>query len=176
MPIYQTAAFDFGTEERAERLFQNEEFGFLYSRIGNPTVDVLERRVAALDGASGAIAFASGMAAITNTLFNVAEGGGRILKSSELYDGTVDSFKKVYPKFGIKIDWSDNFSAPEKQEQKIRKDTKAIYVESVTNPNTKVADISALAEVAHRHGIPLIIDNTFATPYLLNRLFSARIS
>ena len=176
MPIYQTAAFDFGTEERAERLFQNEEFGFLYSHIGNPTVDVLERRVAALDGASGAIAFASGMAAITNTLFNVAEGGGRILKSPELYDGTVDSFKKVYPKFGIKIDWSDNFSAPEKQEQKIRKDTKAIYVESVTNPNTKVADISALAEVAHRHGIPLIIDNTFATPYLLNRLFSARIS
>lgn len=168
VPIYQTAAFDFGTEERAERLFQNEEFGFLYSRIGNPTVDVLERRVAALDGASGAIAFASGMAAITNTLFNVAEGGGRILTSLHLYGGTVDSFKKLYPKFGIQIDWSDNFSAPEKLEQEIRKDTKAIYVESVSNPNTEVADISALAEVAHRHGIPLIVDNTFATPYLLN--------
>ena len=168
VPIYQTAAFDFGTEERAERLFQNEEFGFLYSRIGNPTVDVLERRVAALDGASGAIAFASGMAAITNTLFNVAEGGGRILTSPALYGGTVDSFKKVYPKFGIKIDWSDNFSAPEKLEQEIQKDTKAIYVESVSNPNTEVADISVLAEVAHRHGIPLIVDNTFATPFLLN--------
>lgn len=168
VPIYQTAAFDFGTEQRAERLFKNEEFGFLYSRVGNPTVDVLEKRVAALDGASSAVAFASGMAAITNTLFNVAEGGGRILTSPFLYGGTVDSFKKVYPKFGINIDWSDNFSDPEKLEQEIRKDTKAIYVESISNPNTKVADISALADVAHRHGIPLIVDNTFATPYLLN--------
>jgi len=168
VPIYQTAAFDFGTEERAERLFKNEEFGFLYSRIGNPTVDVLERRVAALDGASGAIAFASGMAAITDTLFNVAEGGGRILTPINLYGGTVDSFKKIYPKFGIKIDWSDNFCNPKKLEKEIRPDTKAIYVESISNPNAEVADISALAKTAHSHGIPLIVDNTFATPYLLN--------
>ncbi|MCI1955740.1 MAG: aminotransferase class I/II-fold pyridoxal phosphate-dependent enzyme [Oscillospiraceae bacterium] len=168
VPIYQTAAFDFGSEKRAERLFSYREAGFLYSRIGNPTVDVLEKRVAALDGASGAIAFASGMAAITNTLFNVAEGGGRILTSPFLYGGTVDSFKKLYPKFGIAIDWSDNFSDPEKLEKEIRSDTKAIYVESISNPNTEVADIAALADVAHRHGIPLIVDNTFATPYLVN--------
>lgn len=168
VPIYQSAAFDFGSEQRAERLFQYEEAGFLYSRIGNPTVDVLEKRVAALHGAAGAIAFASGMAAITNTLFNVAEGGGRILTSPLLYGGTVDSFKKIYPKFGISIDWSDHFSDPVKLEKEIRKDTKAIYVESISNPNTEVADIAALADVAHRHGIPLIVDNTFATPYLLN--------
>lgn len=168
VPIYQTAAFDFGTEQRGERLFRYEEAGFLYSRVGNPTVDVLERRVAALDGVSGAIAFASGMAAITDTLFNVAEGGGRILTSPFLYGGTVDSFKKVYPKFGIGIDWSDHIYEPEKLEGDIRPDTKAIFVESISNPNAKVADLSALAEVAHSHGIPLIVDNTFATPYLLN--------
>lgn len=168
VPIYQTAAFDFGSEARGERLFSNEEVGFLYTRVGNPTVDVLEKRIAALHGAAAAVAFSSGMAAITNTLLGVTVGGGRILTTYSLYGGTVDSFKKVFPKYGVEFDWSENFAKPEKLEKEIKEDTKAIYVESISNPITELYDIQALADLAHKHGIPLIVDNTFATPYLLN--------
>lgn len=170
VPIYQTAGFDFGDTARGSRLFSLEEEGYLYTRVGNPTVQVLEQRLAALDGASGAVATASGMAAVTYALLNVAEGGGRILTTPHLYGGTVDAFKKLYPKFGIQIDVSEQFDHPAVLEEEIREDTKALFVESISNPNGVVADIEALAEVAHRHGIPLIVDNTFATPYLLNPL------
>ena len=169
VPIYQTASFDFGDEARGERLFNNQEVGFLYSRVGNPTVDVLERRVAELHNAAAAIAFSSGMAAITNTLFQVGVGGS-ILTGYSLYGGTVDSFKKIYPQYGIRVDFSENIYHPEKLEEDIKEDTKAIYIESVSNPTTKVADIEALSEIAHKHGIPLIVDNTLVTPYLLNPL------
>jgi O-acetylhomoserine (thiol)-lyase len=168
VPIYQTAGFDLGDTARGSRLFSLEEQGFLYTRVGNPTVDVLERRVAALDGAAGAVAVASGMAAISYAILNVAEEGGRILTTPNLYGGSVDGFKKLYPKFGIAIDVSDRFDDPEALEQDIREDTKAIFVESISNPNGVVADLEALAQLAHLHGIPLIVDNTFATPYLLN--------
>ncbi|MDF2927411.1 MAG: O-acetyl-L-homoserine sulfhydrylase-related protein [Paenibacillaceae bacterium] len=168
VPIYQTAGFDFGNTARGAALFSLEEQGYLYTRVGNPTVEVLEQRVAALDGASGAVALASGMAAVSYTLLNVAEGGGRILTTPHLYGGTVDGLKKLFPKLGITIDVSDQFDFPEALEQEILPDTKAIFVESISNPNGVVADIEGLAQVAHRHGIPLIVDNTFATPYLLN--------
>ena len=163
VPIYQSAAFEFGDEARGERLFTNRELGFLYSRVGNPTVDALEQRIAALHGANAAISFASGMAAITNTLLQVGIGGS-ILTSYHLYGGTVDSFKKVYKDYGIRIDFSKNIYDPAKLEEDIKEDTKAIYVETVSNPTTDVADLEALAELAHKHNIPLIVDNTFATP------------
>jgi O-acetylhomoserine (thiol)-lyase len=167
-PIYQTAAWDFRDVEHAKLLFTLQELGNLYTRIGNPTVGVLEQRVAALDGAAGSIALASGMAAITYTLLNLAEGGGRILTSPYLYGGSTDSFKKLYPKLGINFDYAKNILNPAKLAEEIKADTKAIFIESISNPNTVLLDVDAIAEVAHRHGIPLIVDNTVATPYLYN--------
>ncbi|NLY92348.1 MAG: O-acetylhomoserine aminocarboxypropyltransferase/cysteine synthase [Firmicutes bacterium] len=167
-PIYQTASFDFRDVEHAKALFSLGEIGNIYTRVGNPTVTALEQRVAALDGASGAIALASGMAAISYTLLNIAEGGGRILASPYLYGGSTDSFKKIYPKFGITIDLARNIENPEKLATEIRPDTKAIFVESISNPNAVLLDLDAIAKVAHEHGIPLVVDNTVATPYLYN--------
>lgn len=167
-PIYQTTSFDFRDVEHAKALFGLREVGNLYTRIGNPTVGVLEQRVAALDHASGAIALSSGMAAISYTLLNVAEGGGRILTSPYLYGGSADSFKKIYPKFGIHFDHARNIEDPEKLAEEIKADTKAIYIESISNPSAILLDIDGIAKVAHDHGIPLIVDNTVATPYLYN--------
>lgn len=166
VPIYQTTSYELGDIARATRVFTFEEFGYLYSRVGNPTVVALEQRVAALDGASGAVALASGMAAVSYALLNVAAGGGRILTTPNLYGGTVDSFKKIFPSFGIGIDFAADVDDPASFERGIRSDTKAIFIETITNPNAVVADVAAIAEVAHAHGIPLIVDNTFATPYL----------
>lgn len=168
VPIYQTAAYEFGDTERAARLFTFSELGFVYSRMANPTVSVLEQRITALDGGSGAVAVGSGMAAVTYTLLNVAEGGGRILTSPQVYGGTFDSFKKVYPNFGIQIDYIQNINDPAAVRAAIQPDTKAIYVESISNPNNEVADLETLAGIAHDNDIPLIVDNTLATPYLLN--------
>lgn len=167
-PIYQTTSFDFRDVEHARALFGLREVGNLYTRVGNPTVAILEQRVAALDGAAGAIALSSGMAAISYTLLNLAEGGGRILTSPYLYGGSADSFKKVYPKFGINFDIAKNIENPEKLAEEIKPDTKAIYVESISNPSGVLLDLDAIAEVAHAHGIPLVVDNTVATPYLYN--------
>ena len=167
-PIYQTAAFDLGSVENAAEIFGLRKVAGIYTRISNPTVNVLEQRVAALDGATGAIALASGMAAISYTLLNVSEGGGRILTSPYLYGGSTDGFKKIYPKFWIKFDYAKNILDPEKLRDEIRFDTKAIYVESISNPSTVLLDIDAIAKVAHAAGIPLIVDNTVATPFLYN--------
>ncbi|WP_198429924.1 O-acetylhomoserine aminocarboxypropyltransferase/cysteine synthase family protein [Treponema primitia] len=166
-PIYQTAAYEFRDTKNADGLFALTEAGFLYTRVNNPTVDVLERRVAALDGGSGAIALASGMAAISYTLLTLAEGGGRILTSPYLYGGSADAFRRIFPNFNIHIDQSPNIDDITALEKDIKSDTKAIFVESVSNPTGVVADIEALANLAHKHGIPLVVDNTFATPYLL---------
>jgi len=168
VPIYQTASFELGDTDRMERLLRFNEQGYLYSRLGNPTVAVLEERVAALDGGSAALAVASGMAAITYTLFCVAEGGGRILTTPHLYGGTVDSFKRIYPKFGVAIDQVQNPNDVEEFKKALTPETKAIFIESISNPNATLLDIEAIAAVAHEQGIPLIVDNTFATPYLLN--------
>ncbi|MDR1977791.1 MAG: aminotransferase class I/II-fold pyridoxal phosphate-dependent enzyme [Synergistaceae bacterium] len=166
VPIYQTASFDLGDTARAERLFRFREMGWRYSRLGNPTVNVFERRVAALDGASGGVALASGMAAITCTVLNLAEVGGRILSTPWLYGGTSDGFQKLFPRLGIHVDLAEDLNDIEDLERRIGPDTKALFVESVSNPNGVVADIEALAEAAHRHGIPLVVDNSFATPCL----------
>jgi O-acetylhomoserine (thiol)-lyase len=166
VPIYQTASYEFKDTKNADGLFALTDPGFLYTRVNNPTVDVLERRVAALDGGSAAVALASGMAAISYTLLTLAEGGGRILSSPYLYGGSADSFKRIYPPFGIHFDLSPRINNPAALEADIKPDTKAIFVESISNPNAEVADLEGLSALAHKHGIPLVVDNTFATPYL----------
>lgn len=165
-PIYQTTGFELKDVKYADELFGSRIPGFLYTRVGNPTTAVLEERVKALDGAAGAIALASGMAAVSYTLLNLAENGGRILASPHLYGGTVDSFKKIYHPFGIHIDYAKNLHEPEKLAEEIGPDTRAIYIESISNPDAVLLDVDAIAKVAHDHGIPLVVDNTVATPYL----------
>lgn len=167
-PIYQTAAFELESVEYTRELVGYREAGFIYSRLGNPTAAVLEERVRILDGAAGAIAVASGMAAISYTLMNLAEGGGRILTTPYLYGGTTDAFKKIFPRYGIQIDYAEHIEDPQKLAQEIRPDTKAIYIESIGNPSATLLDVDAIAKVAHDHGIPLVVDNTVATPYLFN--------
>lgn len=168
VPIYQTAAFALGDSYRADRLFSFSEDDPIYTRLSNPTVDVLEKRLAALHGAAGAIALSSGMAAVSYALLNAAGKGGRITTTARLYGGTVDSFTTVFSDLGLEIDIVENPDDPAEFEKKLAADTKAIFIESLTNPFATVPDLSAVAGIAHAHGIPLIVDNTLATPYLLN--------
>ena len=168
VPIYATASFDVGEAERFDRLASLSEEGYIYSRLSNPTVNVLENRISILDDGVAAVGVASGMAAITYALLAVAEGGGRILTTHQLYGGTVDALKKLYPKFGIQIDKIDSDSDIEEFRKAIKKDTKAIFIETISNPNAVILDIELIAKIAHENDIPLIVDNTFATPYLFN--------
>jgi len=170
VPIYQTASYELESAERARRLNSFQESGHVYSRLSNPTTQVLEKRLAALDHGSAAIAVASGMAAITYSLLNIAEGGGRILVTANLYGGTFNSFKKLYPKFGIQVDVIQDASNSEAIARQITLETKAIFLESISNPDAELYDIEAIAALAHTHGIPLVVDNTVATPYLFNPL------
>jgi O-acetylhomoserine (thiol)-lyase len=166
VPIYQTTSYEMGDTARGERLFRQEELGFLYSRVGNPTVDVLERRVAALDEAAGAIALASGMAAVSHSILNLADAGDHIVSSPYLYGGTFDLFKSILPRYGITVELAPSLD-PAAIQALIRPNTKALFIESIANPTGYVADIATLAKLAHDNGIPLIVDNTFATPYLI---------
>lgn len=169
VPIYQTAAFTLDSVERSDGLFRFEDPDPLYSRTGNPTVNALADRLKALHpGATGAIAVASGMAAVSYTLLNVAGKGGRVLSNYRLYGGTADEFTNLLPELGLAFDIADDPDDIDAYARAIRDDTKAIYVETISNPQTAIADLEALAELAHAHGIPLIVDNTVATPYLLN--------
>ena len=168
VPIYQTASYDLGSVERGEKLFGMEEAGYLYTRIANPTVAVLEQRLTALDKGTGAVAVASGMAAVTYALLNLAEGGGRIVTTPRLYGGTFDALKHLYPKFGVHVDFVENSDDPEAFRRAIGPDTRAILIESISNPNSTILDIEAIAAVAHENGLPLVIDNTFGTPYLFD--------
>ena len=169
-PIYQTAAYDFKSTEHAQNLFTYKEAGFLYTRVGNPTVNYFAERVKALDGAKNAVAVGSGMAAISYTLLNLASKGGTILASPYLYGGTIDAFDRLFPELGVKIKLTDAVLDPERLEGEIDDDVKAIYVESLSNPNAYLLDIDAIAEAAHRHGVPVVVDNTLATPYLYRPL------
>ena len=168
VPIYQTASFDLGSIERAKSLWSFEEAAGIYTRVGNPTVGVLEERVAALDGAHGAVALASGMAAISYTILALTEGGGNIVASQSLYGGSEDSFSHFFPRFGAHIKFvKDRFDIAS-FEAEIDEKTRGIYIETISNTNDELYDIEALAELAHKYEIPLIVDNTVATPYLLN--------
>jgi O-acetylhomoserine (thiol)-lyase len=168
VPIYQTAAFDLGSIDRAQALWSMEAGDALYTRVGNPTVTALEERIAALDGAHAALALSSGMAAISYTILALTEGGGNIIASHSMYGGSEDSFSHFFPRFGANIKFvKDRFDIAS-YEAEIDEKTRGIYIETISNPNAELYDIEALSEVAHKHNIPLIVDNTVATPYLFN--------
>lgn len=166
VPIYQTTSYVFNDTEHAANLFALKEFGNIYTRIMNPTTDVFEKRIAALEGAPAALAVASGQAAITFSILNIAEVGDEIVSASSLYGGTYNLFSNTLPKLGIKVKFVDP-SNPENFRGAITDKTKAIYAESIGNPKGDILDIEAVAAIAHENGIPLIIDNTFPSPYLL---------
>ena len=168
VPIYQTAAFDLGSTGRAESIWTLEDSSAIYTRVGNPTVAVLEERLKALDGAYSALALSSGMAAISFTILALTENGGNIVAANSLYGGSEDSFSHFFPRFGAEIRFAEDRFDPSSYEKAIDENTRGIYIETISNPNAELYDIEAIAEIAHRHNIPLIVDNTVATPFLLN--------
>lgn len=168
VPIYQTTSYNFDDAQHAADLFALKQPGNIYTRIMNPTTDVLEKRLVALEGGVGALVTSSGMAAISYAIFNVAKSGDEIIASNTLYGGTYTLFSERLPKqYGIKVHLVDidDFDAIK---SKINDKTKAIYIETIGNPNINIADIEKIADIAHKHDLPLIADNTFGTPYLLN--------
>jgi len=166
VPIYQTASYVLENQERAEILFSLKEFGNVYTRMVNPTSDVFEQRIAALEGGTGALALASGAAAVTYSILNVAKAGDEIVSASTLYGGTYNLFSVTLPDYGIKTIFVDP-DDPENFRKAITEKTKALYIESIGNPGINLVDIEKVARIAHENGIPLIVDNTFGTPYLI---------
>ncbi len=166
VPIYQTTSYGFRDTDHAANLFALKEFGNIYTRIMNPTSDVFEQRVAALEGGVGALALASGQSATTFSILNIAGAGDEIVAASTLYGGTYNLFSVTLAKLGITVRFVDP-SDPENFRSAITDKTKAIFAEAIGNPKGDVLDIAAVAAVAHDNGIPLIIDNTFPSPYLL---------
>ena len=166
VPIYQTVAYAFDSAQHAADLFDLKVSGNIYTRIMNPTTDVLEQRVAALEGGIAALALASGQAAITYAIQTIAEAGDNIVSSSALYGGTYNLFAHTLPQFGIETRFAD-YREPDAFAKLIDARTKAVFVESVGNPRGNITDIEAVAKVAHAHGVPLIVDNTVPSPYLL---------
>ena len=165
VPIYQTSSYVFHNTEHAQSLFALDEPGNIYSRIGNPTVDVLEKRIALLEDGVAAVATSSGMAAIALAVMNIASAGDEIVAASSLYGGTYNLFSTTLPRYGITVHFVDA-NDPENFRKAITPKTKALYGEIIGNPSLQVLDIEKVADIAHEAGIPLIIDNTFATPYL----------
>lgn len=169
VPIYQTTSYVFDNADHAADLFALKKGGNIYTRIMNPTTDVFEKRVALLEGGVAALAVASGSAAITYAILNIAKSGDNIVAASTLYGGTYTLFANTLPKWGVEVRFVDPDEA-ESFQQVIDDKTKALYVESIGNPGINLVDLEAIAEVAHRNGIPLIVDNTFGTPYLFRPL------
>ena len=165
VPIYQTASYVFKSSEHAANLFGLKEFGNIYTRLMNPTTDVLEKRLAELDGGVGALALASGQAATTFAVLNIASAGQNIISTNCLYGGTYNLFHYTLPKFGIDTKFVDT-SDPENVRRAIDAGTRLVYMESVGNPKNNVDDFEAIARIAHEAGIPFIVDNTVTTPYL----------
>ena len=166
VPIYQTVAYAFDNAQHGADLFDLKVAGNIYTRIMNPTQDVLEQRVAALEGGIAALAVASGQTAVTYAIQTIAEAGDNIVSSTALYGGTYNLFAHTLPQYGITTRFADHRD-PASFEPLIDERTKAIFVESLGNPQGNVTDIARVAEIAHRHGIPLIVDNTVASPFLL---------
>lgn len=166
VPLYQTSSYGFRDSEHAADLFALKEFGNIYTRLMNPTTDVFEQRIAALEGGAGALATASGQAAITFSILNIASAGDHIVSAASIYGGTYNLFANTLPKLGIQVTFVDS-DDPETFRAAITDQTKALYAETVGNPLGNVLDIEAVAAIAHEHGIPLIVDNTFPSPYLL---------
>ena len=165
VPLYQTVAYAFDSAQHGADLFDLKVPGNIYTRIMNPTQDVLEQRIAALEGGIAALALASGQAAVTYAILTIAEAGDNIVAASGLYGGTYNLFAHTLPQYGISTRFFD-YRRIETLEALIDERTKAVFVESLGNPQGHVSDIAKLAEIAHRHGVPLIVDNTVPTPYL----------
>jgi O-acetylhomoserine (thiol)-lyase len=166
VPIYQTASYTFRDTSHAAALFGLEELGNIYTRIMNPTQAVFEERIAALEGGVAALAVASGQAAETVALLNLAENGGHIVSSASLYGGTYNLLHYTFPKLGVETTFVDDPDDIDAWQAAIRPNTKAFFAETIGNPKGDVLDVEAVAAVAHAHGIPLVVDNTVATPYL----------
>jgi len=166
VPIYQTTSYVFDSADHAADLFGLREFGNIYTRIMNPTNDVFEKRVAALEGGVGALAFSSGSAAVAFSILNIAGSGDHIVSANSLYGGTYNLFVHTLPRFGLDIDLVDP-ADPENFRRAIKPNTKLLYAETVGNPKLDTLDIAAVAAIAHEAGIPLIVDNTMPTPYLI---------
>jgi len=165
VPIYATTSYVFGNSAQAAARFGLTESGNIYTRLMNPTSDVFEKRIAALEGGAAAIATSSGAAAITYSIQNIARNGDHIISDRRIYGGTYNLFAHTLPEFGIETTFVDG-GDPKNFEDAIRPNTKAIFIETLGNPNSTIVDVDAVAEIAHKNGIPLIVDNTFATPYL----------
>ncbi len=166
-PIYRTTAYVFDSADHAKNLFALAEFGNIYTRIMNPTQDVAEKRIAALEGGTAALLLASGQAAATTAVLNIAGAGDHIVSSSSIYGGTYNLFKYTMAKLGIETTFVENQDDPAEWEAAVRPDTKLFFGESIANPKINVLDIEKVSEVAHRHGLPLLVDNTVASPYLV---------
>ena len=166
VPIYQTSSYVFRNCDHAAARFGLADAGNIYGRLTNPTEDVFEKRIAALEGGSAALAVASGAAAITYTIENLAQNGDHIVAAKNIYGGTTNLLEHTLPAYGITTTFVDIFNL-EEVENAIQDNTKALYIETLGNPNSDVVDVEACAEIAHRHQIPLVVDNTFATPYLV---------
>jgi len=171
VPIYRTSSFVFDSTEHAANLFALKELGNIYTRLMNPTTDVLEKRVSLLEGAHemAGLGFASGTAAIFNSIINLAEAGDNIVSARNLYGGSYTMFKDILPKMGIDVSLVDS-TDPANFESAINDKTRALFCETVSNPALEVADLEAIAKIAHAHGLPLIVDATFSTPYLTKSL------
>lgn len=165
VPIYQTSSYVFRNSDHAETRFGLADAGNIYGRLTNPTEDVFEKRIAALEGGVAALAVASGAAAITYTIENLAQNGDHIVAAKNIYGGSYNLLEHTLPQYGITTTFVE--PEPEAFEAAIKDNTKALYIETLGNPNSDVADIEAIAKVAHAHKIPLVVDNTFATPYLV---------
>ena len=165
VPIYQTTSYVFRNSDHAEARFGLADAGNIYGRLTNPTEDVFEKRIAALEGGVAALAVASGAAAITYTIENLAQNGDHIVAAKNIYGGSYNLLEHTLPQYGITTTFVE--PEPEAFEAAIKDNTKALYIETLGNPNSDVADIEAIAKVAHAHKIPLVVDNTFATPYLV---------
>ena len=169
VPIYQTSSYVFNNSEHAAARFGLTDAGNIYGRLTNPTEDVFEQRIAALEGGVAALAVASGAAAIAYTLQNLAHAGEHIVAANNIYGGTYNLLAHTFPEYGITTTFVDPFNYDE-VEQAIQENTRAIHIETLGNPNSDVVDIEKIAAIAHAHQIPLVVDNTFATPYLVRPL------
>lgn len=167
LPIYQTTSYVFNDTEHAKNLFALSELGNIYTRIMNPTQDAIEKRIASLEGGVGALLLSSGMSATFFAIVNIAEAGDHVVASPALYGGTYNLFQNTLPKLGIEVTFVENTADPEAWRAAARPNTKLFFGETIANPKSDVLDIEAVAGVAHEIGVPLVVDNTIATPYLL---------
>ena len=167
LPLYQTTAYQFRDTQHAANLFGLAELGNIYTRIMNPTQDAVEQRIAALEGGVAALLVSSGSAATTFAILNLAEAGDHIVSSPSLYGGTYNLFHYTLPKFGVEVTFVDDANNPESWKRAIKPNTKAFFGETIANPKNEILDIETIAKVAHDAGLPLIVDNTVATPYLI---------